>query len=591
MAIALENPETNPSYLDFFELSRPPFVQLSKPSQIFDTDQYSLLTDHLVSATEQPDCLVAIFGANGSGKTTLLNRYIRSLDDDVYFAAIDEKCLGEMEFYCTFLKQLGFGDITGTKGELQRITKEFLINRGMADDPVLMFIDNAHLVNPIVLEQVRRISETKVKNHRVMSIILAGNSGLENIMKSPAMSAIAFKNQVDFNIRVYTEEETTNYIDHRLKLAGDNNVVNFSKAAHSLIYKYTGGTPSLINSLCNAALTEANALESQIITKELVRTVADSRKLRPHVVALNGKGRRRIDPDYEAPQARQPAEERTIGQDPRTKESIELPPPKSALSEFDVESLLKRISSLSEQLGELKSDRKRSFEDISSRDDVINELQEQLECQTAEIDKLTSAAGSSASEITRLNQSLSDTTIALQKSENASSKLTKNLQKNQVAARIAQTDIAEAKSTVKELGIENTGLQTKILDLRSELKQAKKRVGKSGRSKKKEAAESAKSDVNIEAFEVVRDGKVEQRIEVSEGQSRIMIGRSEDSDLCLDSEFVSRHHALIFRNGEGTHVEDLNSFNGTGVNSDPITRSKLFAGDAINIGDFEIRLV
>ena len=70
-----------------------------------------------------------------------------------------------------------------------------------------------------------------------------------------------------------------------------------------------------------------------------------------------------------------------------------------------------------------------------------------------------------------------------------------------------------------------------------------------------------------------------------------MIGRSEDSDLCLDSEFVSRHHALIFRNGEGTHVEDLNSFNGTGVNSDPITRSELFAGDAINIGDFEIRLV
>ena len=90
MARALENPTGDPTYLEFFGFTRPPFARLSKPSQIFHTEQYSLLMAHLAAATEQPDCLVVVCGADGSGKTTLLNRYITSLGDDVCFATIDD---------------------------------------------------------------------------------------------------------------------------------------------------------------------------------------------------------------------------------------------------------------------------------------------------------------------------------------------------------------------------------------------------------------------------------------------------------------------------------------------------------------------
>jgi len=574
VAIALEKSEMDPTYLEFFELTRPPFARLSQPSQLFDTDQYALLTDHLVGATEQPDRMVAIFGADGSGKTMLLNRYITSLDDDVYFATIDENCEGEMPFYCSFLQQLGFGEISGSLGELRRITKEFLIHRGMADDPILLFIDNAHLVSPAVLEQLRWISATKIGNRRVVSIVLTGNSDLASIMNSPAMRAIEFSNQVDFNIRVYTEEETTNYVSHRLKLAGDGAVVNFSEEAHPLIFKYTGGTPSLINKLCDAALIEAHALGSKVITKDLVRTVVDSWKLMPQVVSLKGKGRRKIDPDVAESRAEPQAEEQETEQGPTTKESIELPPPKTALSEFDVEGLLERISSLSEQLGELQEDKKQSFKDVGSRDKVIEELQQLLKTQTDEIERLVTAAGSNASEIKRLNQALSDTTATLQKSEKASAKLNSNLEKNQIAARIATTDIAEAKSQDKELSLEK----------------ANERVAQIGVVEHGAGASNRHNGAHIAAFEVVRNGTVEQHLDSAQDRPRIMIGRSEDCELCLDSEVVSRHHALIFCKGKNTFIEDLNSSNGTGVNAEATTRSELHAGDIINIGDFEIRL-
>ena len=97
------------------------------------------------------------------------------------------------------------------------------------------------------------------------------------------------------------------------------------------------------------------------------------------------------------------------------------------------------------------------------------------------------------------------------------------------------------------------------------------------------------STATITAFEVVKRGKIEQVMEVAESQSRIMIGRAEDNDLRLNGGFVSRHHALISCNKQGLYIEDLNSFNGTIVNSRKTSRCDLRAGDVVEIGDFQIR--
>ncbi len=107
-------------------------------------------------------------------------------------------------------------------------------------------------------------------------------------------------------------------------------------------------------------------------------------------------------------------------------------------------------------------------------------------------------------------------------------------------------------------------------------------------SKKIESTEPD-TDVVITALEIFRNGESRQVFKIPEGEPRIMIGRSEDSELRLKSEFVSRHHALIVRADDGLYVEDLNSFNGTVVNSKKISRHKLLPTDTIMIGKFEIR--
>ena len=72
---------------------------------------------------------------------------------------------------------------------------------------------------------------------------------------------------------------------------------------------------------------------------------------------------------------------------------------------------------------------------------------------------------------------------------------------------------------------------------------------------------------------------------------RILIGRAEHNDVDIDSKFVSRHHALIVRHGDATLLMDLNSANGTFVNSRRISNQVLANDDVITIGDYGLKFV
>ena len=605
MPHALDNLDSDSSYLEFFGLSRPPFARLSAPSEVFHTEQCSLLAAHLGNAAGQPDCLVVLCGADGSGKTTLLNTYLLGLGEDTFFGVIDENCSGAVPFYCDFLRQLGFGDINGTLRELQSITKEFLIHRGMAGDSVLLIVDNAHLVNPAVLEQLRWLSAAKVDDHRVLSIVLAGNTDLIRIVNSPAMQQVRFRSHVQFHIRAYSEDEVASYIRHRLSIAGAVDSVKLSDDALPLIYRYTGGVPNLINTLCCSLLNKAHARESRVVSDELVREVADELRLLPHVVPLQGKGRRKTDPDFEPAQA-----------DAGESEAAQ----KTAMSDSSITDLLGQVSRLSVELGELRADRKRNLKDIGAKEALIGELNGKLGNRRTECDELQNIVSSSTGEIKNLKKALADREKDLRGIEKTAAKLTTQLEKESARKKSLQADLGKARSRAKKLAQEKTELRAELRRLKADLKRADKQaaeferveqdaadlrkklleaeaqlesqaetatfVGEEIKQKPASGRKPSKKPVNV--FKVCRDGKAEQVVGVAKGRSRLMIGRSEDSDLRLDSRFVSRHHALIFCSSDGQSIEDLNSSNGTIVNDEKVVRRELQSGDVIIIGDFEI---
>ncbi len=84
-------------------------------------------------------------------------------------------------------------------------------------------------------------------------------------------------------------------------------------------------------------------------------------------------------------------------------------------------------------------------------------------------------------------------------------------------------------------------------------------------------------------------GETLQEFELS--SSRALIGRSELVDIVCNGEFVSRHHALLIRDEESVVLIDLNSRNGTFVNSRRISSRVLRDNDIIMVGDHRIKFV
>jgi pSer/pThr/pTyr-binding forkhead associated (FHA) protein len=78
--------------------------------------------------------------------------------------------------------------------------------------------------------------------------------------------------------------------------------------------------------------------------------------------------------------------------------------------------------------------------------------------------------------------------------------------------------------------------------------------------------------------------------EVYVGAQPITIGRAPDSDLHVDNLAVSSHHARIFNDSGKLVVEDLNSLNGTFVNSQRVTRVTLKPGDVVTVGKHSIEV-
>jgi hypothetical protein len=86
---------------------------------------------------------------------------------------------------------------------------------------------------------------------------------------------------------------------------------------------------------------------------------------------------------------------------------------------------------------------------------------------------------------------------------------------------------------------------------------------------------------------VSNNGSILQELDLEKG--RVLIGRSEHNDIAINSRFISRHHALLVRHGSATFLMDLNSTNGTFVNSERISNHMLLHEDVITVGHHHIK--
>lgn len=143
------------------------------------------------------------------------------------------------------------------------------------DKKVVIVVDEAQNLERNVLEELRLLSGVGSGREEVLSIILAGQPELNQTLDSPDLEQLAQRTRLRYHLKPLSEEETGAYIAHRLAVAGAGDREIFDPDVTEMIYRYTGGVPRLINTLCDTAMLAGFAEGSQSVGETEIRAAVD----------------------------------------------------------------------------------------------------------------------------------------------------------------------------------------------------------------------------------------------------------------------------------------------------------------------------
>jgi len=244
-------------YTELFRLRQPPFRLSPDPEFLYLSKAHSRAKAYMESTIWFTDGFVVITGEIGSGKTTLIETLLSELDKDVVVAQINQTQVSSVEFLQAVLVQFGFSPFKMKKAELISTLNTFLIEQYAAGRKVLLIIDEAQNLSLRTLEEVRMLSGIETTKDKVLRIILAGQPELNAKLDSPELVQLAQRVRLRFHLGALSADDTEAYIRHRPEVAGSHGREICESATFPLIYRYSGGVPRLINTLCETAMMAA----------------------------------------------------------------------------------------------------------------------------------------------------------------------------------------------------------------------------------------------------------------------------------------------------------------------------------------------
>jgi len=274
-------------YLDFFNLKEAPFRLSPDPGFLFLSKQHARAKAYMESTIWFTDGFVVITGEIGAGKTTLIESFVAELDDDVLCARVSQTQITPVSFLQAVLADFGFKPFKMRKAELLDTLNMFLIDQYKEDKKVVLIIDEAQNLSKRVLEEIRLLSGVETHKDKCLRIILAGQPELNDTLDSPDMQQLAQRIRLRFHLSALTKAETKAYIEHRLEVAGGLGSKLFESQTFPVVFRYTGGIPRLVNTLCDTALLCAFADDRHQVTDEILQTALEELQWEEYAARTN----------------------------------------------------------------------------------------------------------------------------------------------------------------------------------------------------------------------------------------------------------------------------------------------------------------
>jgi len=262
---------------EFFGFTHVPFTKYIPVDSLYRNADFDEHTSRLLHIAKTQQFGVVI-GDSGVGKSTLLRNFCEQINKSKYrvLYVSDSKITPAM-FYKVLLEQLGFQPKGGAVSDRKRqLHREIAVMRGVEGVKLVVIVDEAHLLDKTMLEEIRFLLNFKMDSENPTALILCGQSELwDNKLKLQSYAAI--RQRIDFQCILghHDRARTEEYIAAHLAYAGADRQI-FTDKAIDEIQRYSAGTGRLINRVCTSSLMYAEQSRKQLIDDHMVKLVVEA---------------------------------------------------------------------------------------------------------------------------------------------------------------------------------------------------------------------------------------------------------------------------------------------------------------------------
>ena len=268
-------------YCEYYGLMKRPFEMTPDPSFLYLGEAHREGLATLVYGIQSGKGFVMLTGEVGTGKTTLLHALLGQLDSSTASAFIFNPRLEPLDFFHMLFSELGIEEPCETKSEYLLRLNDFLIERLERGESTVLIVDEAQNLSAELLEEIRLLSNLETSTSKLIQIMLVGQPELNQMLAKPELRQLRQRIALRHQLRPFDEGETADYVDERLRRAGYAGKAIFKRKAIRELYAVTGGTPRLLNVVCDGALLLGYSRDQTTLDASDIREVAQDLELDP----------------------------------------------------------------------------------------------------------------------------------------------------------------------------------------------------------------------------------------------------------------------------------------------------------------------
>ena len=257
-------------YQSFYNLKIKPFQITTDPKFLWLGEKHKEALATLKYGILENKGFLLLTGDVGTGKTVLIHGLMKIIDVAAIVATVPDPGLSSIDFFNFLAEEFKMNRRFDSKGAFLIHLKHFLHKASAIDKKVLLIVDEAQRLNHELIEQIRLLSNIELDNRKLINIFFVGQSEFNKTLNEERNKAVRQRITVSYHIDPLTEQETREYINHRLKVAGCNREL-FKPESVRKVYAFSHGYPRLVNIICDHALLTGYSVGKKSIDAGVIK--------------------------------------------------------------------------------------------------------------------------------------------------------------------------------------------------------------------------------------------------------------------------------------------------------------------------------